>query len=188
MAPSILRLPEELLIKILSYVVGNRPPGVCLWNSCKAGSRWCGPRRLPTERYSAMLLVCRNFYYAGIEAYYGGVVFKFLSTDHLRAVTSSLGQDRKWCIKRIVINIELEVNKHVKKDGINEVWYLLRNHRDFETDPLSELPSLQSAKVLMGTPAAMNTEKTMDEIGKNLRATWSSKADLIEIEWLWRVF
>lgn len=135
-----------------------------------------------------MLLVCRDFYYAGIEAYYGGVIFKFLSTDHLQAVMSSLGGDRRGCIKRITVNIEFEINTNVREDEDQEPLYLPRTARDLFSDPLAELPSLQRAKIMVGAnrDSGTDSERAMNEIEQSIRTAWSSKADVIEIEWFWR--
>lgn len=135
-----------------------------------------------------MMLVCRAFYYAGIEAYYGGVVFKFLSADHLRAVLSSLGQDRKACIKRIVVNVEFDIRTAIEEGGQTKSFYFTRSTWDLETDPLAQLPLLQQAKIMVGAISAGNTEKAMTEIQQLLRTAWSSKADAIEIQWFWRDF
>ena len=137
-----------------------------------------------------MLLVCRDFYYAGIEAYYGRVVFKFLSVDHLRALLDDVGKDRKNCIKHIVVNVEFETNANLNlgDEGRHEPLHLPRASRDFDTDPLAELPSLQRAKIMVGAPhfLTMDTPRAMNEIRQIFLNAWTSKADAIEIEWFWR--
>ena len=134
------------------------------------------------------MLVCRALYYAAIEAYYGGVVFKFLSTDHLRAVTSSFGRDRKGCIKHIVVNVEFEIRTNVGDDGHADSFYFSRTTWDLETDPLAELPSLQKAMIMVGAVPYGDKAKAMDEIERILRAAWSSNSDAIEIKWFWRTY
>lgn len=43
----------------------------------------------------------RQFYFAGIEAFYGGNSFRFESLEHLRKFVGKIDSDRKQCVKRI---------------------------------------------------------------------------------------
>ena len=183
------RLPLELLVQILIHVIGTRPStGVCLWNPKQ--SQWCGPRRLPTDRYTASLLVNRAFYHAGLEAYYGNAVFKFLNANHLRAVASGLGLDRRRCIKAIVINLEFEINlKATTEEGkLMEPLCVPYKADDLAADPFVCLPSLRTVKIMLGVPrpTLAGEEMVMDEIGRTVRRAWSGAAQAIEFEWFWR--
>lgn len=189
LTPPILRLPQEILIKILSHVIGSRPStGVCLWNTSQ--SQWCGPRRLPTDRYTGTLLVSRAFYHAGLEAYYGNAVFKFLNTNHLRAVAAGLGLDRRRCIKAIVINLEFEINTKAITEGKQrlEPLFVPYKNDDLAADPFVYLPSLRTVIVMLGVPRSTlgSEEMVMDEIGRTVRRAWSGAAQHIEFQWFWR--
>jgi len=189
LCPPILHLPQEILIQILSHVIGTRPStGVCLWNTNQ--SQWCGPRRLPTDRYTGTLLVNRAFYHAGLEAYYGNAVFKFLNTNHLRAVAAGLGLDRRRCIRAIVINLEFEINIKAIKEGkeLLEPLCVPYKNDDLAADPFICLPSLRMVKVMLGVPRSTlgSEDMIMDEIGRTVRRAWSGAAQAIEFEWFWR--
>lgn len=122
----VLKLPKEIQITILSFLVVREKQPIVL-RSAKA-RRWRNEVRnlaapdlgvrgwdferdhhqryddLPAFRKSPLLkvlLVCKDFYYAGIEAFYGGNTLHFESLEHLQQLAAKLDKDRKRCIRHI---------------------------------------------------------------------------------------
>ena len=184
-APAILRLPKELLIRIMSYVIGSRLFNeICLY-SHEYEDEEAMFERPATNPYLNMLLTCRDFYSSGIETYYAEYILSFDSVAHLRAVLNGLGKDRKACIKRIVVNLKFEFKRWPRKKG-SVPLFVPDEKLDLPEDALTELPKLQCAEVwiLCNKLPKEHTERARDEMERLIRRAWSSKADKIVMKCL----
>ena len=134
-----------------------------------------------------ILLVCRDFYFAGIAAFFGGNTLHFDNIAHLQQFTKKLDVDRRRCIKRITLDKEWHAQWHGTKAGFqwtcepSEDAGLLRV-------PLERLPFLQSVTIHCkpeiyrcrpGSAWAIN--KIREEL-EDVRRACGSKADLVEID------
>ncbi|KAK5127592.1 hypothetical protein LTR85_006932 [Meristemomyces frigidus] len=109
----LLRLPKELQIHILGYVLIQIDRHIKLQSA--SDRRWrneileLGKGDLPRPIKSSLLdvlLVCKSFYYTGIEAFYGGNMLRFRDLDQLQRFMRSMQSDRRRCIKRTEVWVE----------------------------------------------------------------------------------
>ena len=218
-------LPKELLIRILSYVFGY-PSGLLLWRPPRAEPKSVRPglailrnatryadvpdRRHPSRatRDTSLqaLVVCREFYYAGIEAYYGGRTFYFATVSHLTELTRGLGADRRRCIRHIVISLQVMLNKRYLARGTKQrfVNRVMQCHpldpclelklantpivlpftaRDLRIDPLTPLPLLRSVKIVaynhwpvMWGLYSLYEARLLGDVEEIIKAAWSSSS------------
>ena len=155
-------LPSELLLRIASYVLYD--PSEKPVSLRSAGSRrWSnevydltgynsadnfGSRKIDNpKRYSRVtkskllncLLICRRFYFSGVEAFFGGRTFSFQSLDHLVAMLKKVDTDRRRHITDITIGIK-HSEMHTAT-GIRVPWISEDDPRIW--DVVSKLPALK---------------------------------------------
>ena len=164
--------------------MGDRDEPVMLYSSKFAVSRrWASTRHEPNS-FLEVLLICRDFYYAVIEAY-GRFCLEFEKGNHSKALTRSLGGDRIKCIKHVEVNIELAPNWKAR-NYLDAPAHLPHAQRQFHNDALADLPSLQTVKILIHGPFGVPSEyvaSVQEEIRQPIKSAWSSKAGIMEFNW-----
>lgn len=127
----ILTLPGEILVNILSYVVVDPQKAVILrsaaerrwrnelqrllsvdWNQPIQSRYYCRDPIIPNESTSKsllldVLLVSRQFYFAGIAAFFGENTIGLDDARGLQRFTEDLDTDRRYCIRNLEINFRL---------------------------------------------------------------------------------
>lgn len=59
------------------------------------------------SRLLRYLLVCHDFYFAGVAAYYGGSIFKFRDAAHLAQMVSKLDVDRRRHLSKVMVSRDI---------------------------------------------------------------------------------
>lgn len=134
-----------------------------------------------------MLLVCRRFYYAGIEAFYGRLSFRFVTARSLLELTKKLGKDRKKCIKRITISVWA-----MKERKGEQRVFVIRPKSVHLLEALDDLPSLQRVRVHVFLQVGISVRSwgsspmsVRCEIEKLVKTTCVRQADVIELQSSW---
>ena len=141
----------------------------------------------------AVLLVCKAWYFVGIEAFYGGNTLHFGDASHLRQFLNKTDSDRRACIKQIELDMEWVAERklifHPKKSSarFSVEW---REWKDDVTsnDPLVAMPRLQRVVIKATREWSNRTTWTGSmagietELEAMLRSAWNSKPDLLRFE------
>lgn len=151
-------MPHEILTQILTLVLVNDKQKQMTFHS-RSGRRWKNEvlnlnhtRRyyhVYQSRYSAthrvnksdlldILLVSRNFYFAGIAAFFGENVLNFENVCPVEQLTATLDLDRRRCIRHIVFHLHIHQSLREWDVALGE-----RLGRCFE-----RLPSLLTARLV----------------------------------------
>ena len=133
-ATVITSLPAETLSQILSYVLicEDQPVSLCSTEQVRWTKEFdeTRARSLVTKNKHAqgrklslleVLLTCKSFYFAGIEAFYGGNELAFSSTFALRGFLEVVRTDRARCITKVVVcaNCNVWLNYH---ESLMHTW------------------------------------------------------------------
>ena len=100
------------------------------------------PRKSARSDLLDVLLVSRAFYFAGINAFFGGNVFALEDLRHLDKLTTTLDLDRRRSIRRLVFQIPMVETSFLWKQTPAAVGAQLSASFD-------RLPSLQAAKLVV---------------------------------------
>ena len=73
-----------------------------------------------------VLVVCRDFYFAGIKAFYGENTLRFVGEDHLEHYVESLDSERRDCVRNIVL-VQADPGL-LSKDAKKRTWNLSLIH------------------------------------------------------------
>lgn len=194
--PGIIALPTELLIQIIGYTL-TKPHPITLHRPHEY--RWAKElnslqpmynkrfRRTRKSDLLKILLVCREFYFAGLEAYYGGNVFHFDSPlDFRDTFIKTLSDRHKACIKRVVI--DWEWYRFDIRSLSAERKYHPKQPFAVASDLLEEFPELQSATVevwMRQEPvflaAASKANVAKAQIRELVLSVWPSMASKLEV-------
>ncbi|KAK4496594.1 hypothetical protein PRZ48_012574 [Zasmidium cellare] len=189
-------LPKELLIQIIGYAL-IKPHPITLhnpwehrWakevNSLKELSSMKRFKRSRKSDLAKVLSTCRDFYFAGLEAYYGGNTFRFGSPADFRdKFTRVLNPRQTACVKSVMIDWEWHV--YVQWET-GEVKCFPRSMEQPRWDLLEGFPELQSATIgvyMAKEPvvlaAASRADAAKAEIRKQVFALWPEQASKIEV-------
>lgn len=213
-----LRLPAEVLTQLLSYVLvaedgaeitlrgkrarrwRNELNGLQVSNEALVrptgyGSRFDytpAPARSAKSALLDILLVSRAFYFSGIEAYYGGNVFRFDTANQLASFVETTHVDRRRCVRDVVLSMEWSFPREVTcPSGVSdcrgiESKLIPDDQRSMATDVPANLPNLRSlgvcfrlddhqAEHLRGFPAELH-RRLGAEMERQVREAWPSKA------------
>ena len=196
-------LPKELLLQITSEVLTSskpitlRQPQERRWTNEIANLRdipqWSKQPRIPMgpsrkrQRKSPLLkliLVCKEFYFAGIEAYYSKNTFQFDSLHHFRTFSEKLEPRQKMLIESV--NIEVMYCKETKH--LDPPVYVPMEAGDFAThgDLLEEFVKLKTACIVCKTEktsvymaAASRARPVKEAIKQAVKENWNSRKEAL---------
>lgn len=197
-------LPKEILIQIIGYTLINpspitlHKPHEYRWakelsslrpNNTKDPKRFKRTRRSPLLK---ILLVCRDFYFAGLEAYYCGNVFHFDSPlDFRETFVQGLSERHKACVKRIVLEWDWTCIDVRWTQGGTE-GLVPRDEWALGEDLMEGFPELESVVVrvvMMREPVyfakASRADRAKGEIERKVNEAWEGdmRKGLVEFEW-----
>lgn len=191
----IMALPTELLIQIIGYTL-TKPRPITLhrpheyrWAKELNSLQLMYNKRFKRTRKSDLLkilLVCHEFYFAGLEAYYGGNVFHFDSPlDFRDTFIKTLSDRHKACIKHVVIDWEW-YHSDVRSSTAARKYYPKQPFA-VASDLLEDFHELQSATVnvwMRQEPvflaAASKANIGKSQIREMVLAVWPSMASKLE--------
>lgn len=202
----IMDLPKELLLQITSEVLTRskpitlRQPQERRWTNEIANLRdipqwskdaWLDRHQgLPSrkrQRKSPLLkliLVCKEFYFAGIEAYYSKNTFQFDSLHHFRTFSEKLETRQRMLIERV--NIEVMYFKKTKHE--DPPVYVPMEAGNFAThgDLLEGFVKLKHAGIMCKVEktsvymaAASRARPVKQAIKRDVIENWRSRRDVI---------
>lgn len=194
---TIMDLPKELLVQIIGYTLINpspitlRKPHEYRWaKELDSLHHTSGPRKIKRRRTRRApllntLLVCRDFYFAGLEAYHGGNIFHFdTPLDFRETFIDTLSDRHKACVKNVIIDWDwycIELGQPKQADYFAHCpWALQR-------DLLESFPKLDSAVVncqMKREPvyfaAASRAGRAKSQIQERVLKAWPSNARKIQ--------
>ncbi|KAF7189562.1 hypothetical protein HII31_09202 [Pseudocercospora fuligena] len=161
-------LPKEILVEIVGCVLTVDTPVTlrerkeARWSNEIANLRdipqWSRQQRFPAGyqhppkrkrmRKSPLLpviAVCKDFYFAGLEAYYSKNIFHFESVSHLQQVKARLSEKHKSFLE----NIEIEVQWfRATPWGVDPPVYSTSPSNLLSENVLADLPRLKNVVVM----------------------------------------
>lgn len=135
-----------------------------------------------------VLLVCRDFYFAGIKAFYGGNTLGFESDTHMTDFAQHIGTDRRRCVKSVEINTRWRDVIH--QDLIARGTFICypEEPRILESNPLEPFPALEEVKVVACVYPTMALAgcyapdpKRQKHVEAAVRQAWSTGAGKLEV-------
>lgn len=130
-----------------------------------------------------ILLVSKDFYYAGIKAYYGLNTLQFHTATHLKQFAETVGIDRRRCIRSIVVHIQWQFPSN--RSRYDRGLVPADDESALDSDLLALFPSLRSAVVYccLQHPASKDQVFMVDkDMVDRLKSAWPSKMDLVKFD------
>ncbi|EME84508.1 uncharacterized protein MYCFIDRAFT_195533 [Pseudocercospora fijiensis CIRAD86] len=196
-------LPKELLVEIIGHVLTVSSPITlrerkeARWSNEIANLRdipqWSRQQRFPAGyqhppkrkrmRKSPLLpviAVCKDFYFAGLEAYYSKNVFHFDSVSHLQQVKARLSEKHKSFLERAEIEVQW---LRATPWGVDPPVYSTAPGGLLSEDVLADVPRLKNVVVVCVSEmtvylaAASKANAVKEQIKDLVVAGWKSAAE-----------
>ncbi|KXT08477.1 hypothetical protein AC579_4420 [Pseudocercospora musae] len=200
---TIMDLPKELLVEIVGHALTVGAPITlrerkeARWSNEIATLRdipqWSRQQRFPAGyqhppkrkrmRKSPLLpviAVCKDFYFAGLEAYYSKNVFHFESVSHLQQVKARLSEKHKSFLEKIEIEMQWF---RVTSWGVDPPVYCPSPSTLLSEDLLADLPKLKGVVVVclsemtVYLAAASNANTVKEQIQDLVMKRWKTTSE-----------
>ena len=198
-------LPHELWVQILSYNLVQQKQPVKLRSA--AQRRWKSEidalkqdlasmstkrkrvqattstnTKKDRKRFASLsvLRVCKTFYFAGTEAFYGSNTLAFSSLKDFSAFARKIEIDRKSCIKRIVVDLGI-CNSDWKSYELGHAQVKFRSLEPVSEDLVEGLHKLESVTFRIN-PIYSHNQWVEEKVKELFMALWSHKADFVRFE------
>lgn len=190
-------LPKELLVQIIGHALISPSP-ITLRKPHE--NRWAKEldslrptpasnerkrRRTRKSPLSKILLICRDFYFAGLEAYYGGNVFHFdTPLDFRDLFIETLSDRHKACVKQVIVDWEWHF---LELPQPRRLEYFSRYPAALREDLLEDFAKLESTvincwmrKEPVFVAAASRADRAKSEIQRQVLAALPSNASQVK--------